>query len=62
MYHNVNMWFSFIPLIAFQGLSRWNIHNPFSKHLLPDVFPKKIIFIPHELPELDYQDLLLFLS
>ena len=62
MYHNVNMWFSFIPLIVFQGLLRWNIYNPFSKHLVPDVFPKKINYIPHELPELDYQDLLLFLS
>lgn len=56
------MWFSFIPLLAFQGMSRWNIDTSFRKHLLPDIFPKKIIYIPQELPKIDYRDLLLFLN
>uniref|UniRef100_A0A6C0FBP4 Uncharacterized protein n=1 Tax=viral metagenome TaxID=1070528 RepID=A0A6C0FBP4_9ZZZZ len=56
------MWFSFIPLLSLQALRELKIQTPFRKPFLQDTLPEKIICIPCELPELDYQDLLIFLS
>ena len=56
------MWFSFIPLLSLQALRELKIQTPFRKPFLQDTLPEKIICIPCELPELDYQDLLIFLK
>ena len=56
------MWFSLIPLLTFQSLRRLHMQTTFSKLDIKIKVPDNITFIPYELQEMDYQDLLLFLN